>query len=591
MTNEKIKRMFDACYLAKRIREMLPPLPQGVMPSYIQYMDKIQTMEKQGICVKISDISDALNIPRPGVTRTVKEMETKGYLQKLSSPDDGRVTFITLTEAGKALSRKYNEHYFNELSSYLDDISEEDADCMIRTIGKFYNIMKSDKADFTQGSILKKLVAFMMPVLGALILQAAYGAVDLLVVGRFGSTSGLSAVSTGSQVLNLVTFVVVQFAMGITVLIARYLGEKKPEKIGAVIGGGAIVFTIISVVLFIVMVCFAHPISILMQAPEEAVDLTASYVRICGGGIFFIVAYNLLSAIFRGLGDSKSPLLFVLVACIVNVIGDLALVAGLHMDAAGAAIATVSAQALSVVFAVVLLIKKELPFSIARKDFRLNPQCKKFLKIGLPLALQEFLTQVSFLALCAFVNRLGLEASSGYGVACKIVNFAMLVPGALMQSMASFVSQNIGAGKKKRAKKSMFTGIGVGLVVGCLVFALVIFKGDMLAGFFSTDAAVIENGYAYLKGFALETIVTAILFSMVGYFNGNNKTIWVMTQGLIQTLLVRLPLAYFMSIQPNASLTKIGLAAPISTMVGVVLNIGFYVYLNRAEQKNAKERC
>ena len=451
--------------------------------------------------------------------------------------------------------------------------------------------MKSDKADFTQGSILKKLVAFMMPVLGALILQAAYGAVDLLVVGRFGSTSGLSAVSTGSQVLNLVTFVVVQFAMGITVLIARYLGEKKPEKIGAVIGGGAIVFTIISVVLFIVMVCFAHPISILMQAPEEAVDLTASYVRICGGGIFFIVAYNLLSAIFRGLGDSKSPLLFVLVACIVNVVGDLALVAGLHMDAAGAAIATVSAQALSVVFAVVLLIKKELPFSIARKDFRLNPQCKKFLKIGLPLALQEFLTQVSFLALCAFVNRLGLEASSGYGVACKIVNFAMLVPSALMQSMASFVSQNIGAGKKKRAKKSMFTGIGVGLVVGCLVFALVMLKGDMLAGFFSTDAAVIENGYAYLKGFALETIVTAILFSMVGYFNGNNKTIWVMTQGLIQTLLGRLPLAYFMSIQPNASLTKIGLAAPISTMVGVVLNIGFYVYLNRAEQKNAKERC
>ena len=284
-------------------------------------------------------------------------------------------------------------------------------------------------------------------------------------------------------------------------------------------------------------------------------------------------------------------MLFVLVACIVNVIGDLALVAGLHMDAAGAAIATVSAQALSVVFAVILLMKKDLPFTIARKDFRLNPQCKKFLKIGLPLALQEFLTQVSFLALCAFVNRLGLEASSGYGVACKIVNFAMLVPSALMQSMASFVSQNIGAGRKKRAKKSMFTGIGVGLVVGCLVFALVIFKGDMLAGFFSTDAAVIENGYAYLKGFALETIVTAILFSMVGYFNGNNKTIWVMTQGLIQTLLVRLPLAYFMSIQPNASLTKIGLAAPISTMVGVVLNIGFYVYLNRAEQKNAKERC
>lgn len=349
----------------------------------------------------------------------------------------------------------------------------------------------NDKADFTQGSILKKLIAFMMPVLGALILQAAYGAVDLLVVGRFGSTSGLSAVSTGSQVLNLVTFVVIQFAMGITVLIARYLGEKRPDQIGSVIGGSAVVFTMIAACLFIVMVGFAHPISVLMQAPKEAVDLTSVYVRICGGGIFFIVAYNLLSAIFRGLGDSKSPLLFVFVACIVNVIGDLVLVAGLHRDAVGAAIATVTAQALSVIFAVILLIKKKLPFKITRKDFSLNSQCKKFLKIGLPLALQEFLTQMSFLALCAFVNRLGLEASSGYGVACKIVNFAMLVPSALMQSMASFVSQNIGAGKTKRAKKSMFTGIGVGLVVGCMVFLLVMLKGDMLAGFFTTDVAVI----------------------------------------------------------------------------------------------------
>ena len=448
--------------------------------------------------------------------------------------------------------------------------------------------MVSNQSDFTEGSILKKLVAFMFPVLGALILQAAYGAVDLLVVGRFGSTSGLSAVSTGSQVLNLVTFVVIQLAMGITVLIARYLGEKRPEQIGSVIGGSAIVFAIISAILFVIMVGFARPISVLMQAPSEAVDLTTSYVRICGGGILFIVAYNLLAAIFRGLGDSKSPLLFVLVACIVNIFGDLLLVAGLHMDAAGAAIATVMAQALSVVFAVILLMKKKLPFAITKKDFYFNCQCSRFLEIGLPLALQECLTQISFLALCAFVNRLGLEASSGYGVACKIVNFAMLVPSALMQSMASFVSQNIGAGKLKRAKQSMFTGIGVGLAVGCVVFVLVMLRGDLLTGLFTTDAAVVQRGYEYLKGFALETIVTAVLFSMIGYFNGNNKTVWVMTQGLIQTLLVRLPFAYFMSIQPDASLTMIGLAAPVSTMVGIMLNICFYIYLNKISVKNER---
>ncbi len=447
--------------------------------------------------------------------------------------------------------------------------------------------MKSDKSDFTQGSILKKLALFMLPILGALVLQAAYGAVDLLVVGHFGTTSGLSAVSTGSQVLNLVTFVVTQFAMGITVLIARYLGEKHPQYIGQVIGGGTVVFAMMAVVLFVVLVGFARPVSVLMQAPAEAVGQTASYVRICGAGIFFIVAYNVLSAIFRGLGDSKSPLLFVLVACIVNIFGDLALVAGLHMDAAGAAIATVAAQAISVVCAVVMLLKKQRSFKLCRADFRLNPQCRKFLGIGLPLALQEFLTQLSFLALCAFVNRLGLEASSGYGVASKIVNFAMLIPSALMQSMAAFVSQNIGAGNKKRAKHSMFTGIGIGLVFGCAVFALVWFKGDLLSSIFTTDAAVIANGFAYLKGFAPETIATAILFSMVGYFNGNNKTVWVMVQGLVQTLLVRLPMAYFMSIQPNASLTKIGLAAPTSTLVGVVLNIGFYLYLEHKETKEA----
>ena len=441
--------------------------------------------------------------------------------------------------------------------------------------------MKSDKSDFTQGSIPKKLALFMLPVLGALVLQAAYGAVDLLVVGHFGTTSGLSAVSTGSQVLNLVTFVVTQFAMGITVLIARYLGEKRPEYIGQVIGGGAVVFTIIAAALFVVLVGFARGVSVLMQAPAEAVELTASYVRICGAGIFFIVAYNVLSAIFRGLGDSKSPLIFVLVACIVNIIGDLVLVAGLHLDAAGAAIATVAAQAVSVVCAIVMLVKKHLPFHFRKSDFSLNLQCRKFLGIGLPLALQEFLTQLSFLALCAFVNRLGLEASSGYGVASKIVSFAMLIPSALMQSMAAFVSQNVGAGNKKRAKKSMFTGIAIGLAFGCAMFALVWFKGDALSAIFTTDAAVIANAFAYLRGFAPETVATAVLFSMIGYFNGNDKTVWVMVQGLVQTLLVRLPMAYFMSIQPNASLTMIGLAAPTSTVVGILLNVCFFLSLEK----------
>lgn len=448
--------------------------------------------------------------------------------------------------------------------------------------------MISNKSDFTQGNILHKLTLFMLPILGALVLQAAYGAVDLLVVGHFGTTAGLSGVSTGSQVLNLVTFVVTQLAMGVTVLIGRYLGEKHPEQIGAVLGGAAFVFSILAAVLFVVMVVFAQPIAVLMQAPEAALGQTVNYVRICGFGIFFIVAYNLLSAVFRGLGDSRSPLIFVLVACIVNIVGDLVLVAGFGLDAAGAALATVLAQAVSVVCALVMLRRKDLSFTVRRADVRLNPQCRKFLSIGLPLALQEFLTQFSFLALCAFVNRLGLEASSGYGVACKIVNFAMLIPSALMQSMASFVAQNVGAGNQRRAKQSMYTGLGIGLVIGCAVFALVFWKGDVLAGLFTKDAAVVANAFAYLKGFAPETIGTAILFTMLGYFNGNNQTVFTMAQGIIQTLLVRLPLAYYMSIQPNANLTNIGIAAPVSTGVGVLLCVGFYVWWNRKLAKQAQ---
>lgn len=447
-----------------------------------------------------------------------------------------------------------------------------------------------EKADFTQGSILNKLIPFMMPVLGALVLQAAYGAVDLLVVGRFGTTAGLSAVSTGSQILNLVTFVITQFAMGITVLIARYIGAKKVEPIGELLGGAVTVFTIICIILFVVMVFFANPLAVLMQAPEEALALTSVYVRICGGGIFFIVAYNVLAAIFRGFGDSKSPLIFVAVACVVNIIGDLILVAGFHLDTAGAAIATVAAQGVSVILAIIILKKKKYGFHIKKRDFKINKQCKRFVRVGLPLALREFLTQMSFLALCAFINKLGLEASSGYGVACKIVNFAMLVPSALMQSMASFVSQNVGAGKNERARKSMFTGMGVGLVVGAVVFICVWNFGDYLTSIFTTDSAVIRKGAEYLRGFAPETIVTAILFSMVGFFNGNEKTVWVMIQGLIQTLLVRLPLAYIMSIQPHASLTKIGLAAPVATCFGIVLNVIFYIVFVRKNTCRIKKK-
>ena len=435
--------------------------------------------------------------------------------------------------------------------------------------------------DFTQGSILKKMIKFMIPILGALVLQAMYGAVDLMIVGQFGTTSGLSGISTGSNIMNLATFVVAGLAMAVTVQISKYIGMKNEERIGRLLGATIALFSIISVVVSVVLIVFAPQLSVLMQAPEEALDLTVQYVRICGTGFLLITAYNTISSVFRGLGDSKSPLIFVAIACCVNIVGDLVLVAGFSLNVIGAAVATVAAQGISVLLSVLIIRKKKLPFHIHKQDICLNEEIKGIFKIGTPIALQELLTQLSFLALCAFVNSLGLAASSGYGVASKIQGFVMLIPGSLMQSMSSFVSQNVGAGKEKRAFRAMLTGIGIGAVVGVFVFIGVVFYGDVLAGIFTNDAAVVQEAFNYLRGFALEAIVTAVLFSFMGYYNGHARTFWVMIQGLAQTFIVRLPMAYIMTMQPDASLFKIALSAPSATIFGIVLNVAYYVYYRK----------
>lgn len=445
--------------------------------------------------------------------------------------------------------------------------------------------MEKNTNDFTQGSIAAKLAKFMIPILGALVLQAMYGAVDILVVGWFGTTAGISGVSTGSAIVNLVTFTVTGLSMGITVLIGRYVGERKEARVGKVIGGAIWFFAIFSVVIAVVMLTMARPLALLMQAPKEAVDLTVMYVRICGGGIFFIVAYNVISSIFRGMGDSRLPLVFVAIACVVNIVGDLIFVAVFHMNVAGAALATVLAQAVSVVLSLSIIRKQKLPFTMKKSDICFNAEIGNFVRMGIPIAFQEILTQLSFLALCAFINRLGLEASSGYGVANKIVSFIMLVPGSLMQSMSAFVAQNVGAGKEDRARKSMLTGMAIGASIGVFITCFAFFRGDLLAYIFTRDAAVVARAAEYLKGFSLEAIVTSILFSFIGYYNGHSQTVFVMFQGLAQTFLVRLPMSYLMSIRPNASLMEIGFAAPAATIFGIVINVIFFVIYTKKMKK------
>jgi putative MATE family efflux protein len=446
---------------------------------------------------------------------------------------------------------------------------------------------KSDKMDFTTGGIFPKMLGFMLPIFGALVLQTMYGAVDILVVGWFGTNESISAVSTGSSLINMVVFVLNGLAMGVTVLMGRYIGEKRQEKLGKVIGGAIAVFVVLSVIVAVVLLTAAGPLAKLMQAPSDAYEKTVTYVRICGGGIIFIVGYNLISSIFRGIGNAKLPLLFVGIACVVNIFADLLFVAGFKMDVAGAALATVMAQAISLILSIMVCGKIELPFKLHKSDIGFNKEVPRFLTLGLPIAFQEFLTQISFMCLIAFVNGMGttpeiqLASSSGYGIANKLVSMVMLVPSALMQSMSSFVAQNVGAGKENRARKAMMYGMIFGASVGVVMTALAFFGGEQLASIFTENVAYKAKAAEYLKGFSAEAILTSILFSFIGYYNGHNKTLWVMIQGLAQSFIVRLPMAYAMSRLIPDSLIYIGLSAPSASVFGIILNVIYFIYCSK----------
>lgn len=439
--------------------------------------------------------------------------------------------------------------------------------------------------NFTEGKIFAPLIRFALPVLLALFLQTMYGAVDLLVVGQFGTAADVSAVSTGSMVMQTVTVVITGIAMGLTVLVGRKIGEGMKDEAGKIIGSGIWLFAILAVIMSVVMVFAAPAMARLMHAPEEAFDKTVSYIKICSAGAVFIVAYNLVGSIFRGIGDSTMPLVTVFIACVLNIVGDLLLVAVFHMGTAGAAIATVFAQAVSVVLSLLIIRRRRLPFTLHKKDIRpKGAHIRQILFLGIPIALQDLLVSISFLAITAIVNSLGLTVSAGVGVAEKLCGFIMLVPSAYMQAMSAFVAQNMGAGKPERAKKVLLCGIASSLAVGLAMAYFTFFHGDILSGLFARDAAVIAAAAEYLKAYAIDTLLTSFLFCFIGYFNGTGSTLFVMMQGIIGAFGVRLPVSWFVSRLAGASLFHIGLATPASSLVQIIL-CGAYFAIGLRRQK------
>ena len=436
----------------------------------------------------------------------------------------------------------------------------------------FEGFLMRDNKDFTIGRILSPLIRFMVPVFFAMLLQAMYGAVDLIIVGQFARSSDVSAVSTGSQMMLTITNLVISFAMGTTILLGQRIGEGRGREGGTVIGGSICLFAVIAAVFTVVIPLMRNLLSAVMHAPKEAFSQTAAYICICGLGSAFIIAYNLIGSIFRGIGDSMTPLMTVLIACAFNIAGDLLLVAVFHMGTAGAALATVFAQALSVIISLLILRKRKLPFEFHLSDIRFNRAViRKVTSLGLPIALQDLLVGISFLVLQAIVNSLGLTASAGIGVAEKVCGFIMLIPAAFMQAMAAFSAQNIGAGKYQRAKRALLYAIGVSTALAVVMFAVTFWRGDLLSSVFSNDPAVITAAADYLKAYAIDCLQTCFLFCFIGFFNGLGMTRFVMLQGVIGAFLIRIPVAFLMSREVPVSMFHIGLATPCSTVLQVIM--------------------
>lgn len=433
--------------------------------------------------------------------------------------------------------------------------------------------------NFTAGKIYGPLIKFALPVMAALFLQAMYGAIDLIVIGLFGEATDISAVATGSQIMHSITCVITGLAIGITILAGQKIGEKQPEEAGKVVGSGICLFALIGAVLTLLMTLGASPVASLMQAPKEAFHETVTYVRICSAGSLFIVAYNVLGSIFRGIGDSQMPLITVAIACVVNIAGDFLLIGGLHMGVAGAALATVGAQVVSVILSLFIITKRKLPFSFTKASLKLDRALTShILKLGMPIAFQELLVSISFLVLLAIVNSLGVIASAGMGISEKLVGFIMLVPSAFMQSMSAFVAQNVGAKTFDRAHKALLYGIATSLAIGFVMCYGSFFHGNILAGIFynGDDMNVIYAAADYLKAYAVDCVFVSFLFCFLGYFNGWGNTMFVMIQGIVGAFVIRIPVAFLMSRIPGVSLFYIGLATPISTVGQIILCLGFY---------------
>lgn len=455
--------------------------------------------------------------------------------------------------------------------------------------------MPREKA-LTKGDVFLTLLNFSLPFLGSNLLQALYGASDLFMVGRFSDSAGVSAVATGGQVMQTLTGLAIGLTTGGTVMIAKHFGARRRAEMADTVATSLGVFGVLSLFMTAATIMMINPICALLQVPPEALALTRRYLFICANGILFIVGFNAVSGILRGLGDSRTPLYFMVIACLINVSTDLLFVGVFKMGAPGAAISTVLAQAASLLLAFLHLFRKGYLGKYRASHPMPRIRCAHdILGVGVPIAMQDGLVNISFLIITALVNRMGLTASAAVGVVEKLIVFSMLPTTAFASAVAAMVAQNQGAGLHKRARKCLSTGIGLSLLFGVACFICAQVNAAGLVGIFTTDPAVIQAGAQYLRSYSADVIIVCFVFCMNTYFSGSGNTVFPLLHSLIATFFIRIPLSWILSRPGSGSMFALGFAAPLASALSLALCVCYLRRLKREENKNAvlriKENC
>ncbi len=437
--------------------------------------------------------------------------------------------------------------------------------------------------NLTTGSVFKNIVIFSLPYFLSYFLQTLYGLADLFIIGQYEGVASTTAVSVGSQVMHMLTVMIVGLAMGTTVSIGRAVGAGDKKRVSACVGNTVTLFMLVSLVLTAALILLVRPIVSVMSTPSEAVEGTVSYLVICFAGIPLITAYNIISSIFRGMGDSKSPMYFIAVACAVNIALDYLFMGAMGLGPAGAALGTTLAQAVSVAVALIA-IRRSRSITLSKSDLRpRSGVMSQILSIGVPVALQDGLIQVAFILITVIANRRGLTDAAAVGIVEKFISFVFLVPSSMLSTVSALGAQNLGAGKPERARQTLWYSIAVAAGFGMLVSVLIQFIAEPVVGLFTRDEAVITAGGPYLRGYIFDCLFAGIHFCFSGYFCACGRSMISFIHNISGVALVRVPGAYLMSKMFPATLLPMGLATAAGSVLQVVICIAAYRIIRRRE--------